>query len=210
MFGQLYERALGGQRCWLRYDDGATAVLPIGRWLGGHGTDEIFDDAVVRRCAGPTIELGCGPGRLVARLLRRGIPALGVDQSPTAVRLAWRRGAAVMLGDVFGPLPGAGTWHTVLLADGSIGLGADPRRLLARASHLLRPGGQCVVEFDAATTGVRAHRMRLESNDESGPWFSWAAVGADSGAALAAHAGLALTAHHRIGARVLATLAAPA
>src|SRR5581483_1639362 len=104
MFGQLYERALDGQRCWLRYDDGATAVLPIGRWLGGHGTDEIFDDAVVRR------------------------------------------GAAVMLGDVFGPLPGAGTWHTVLLADGSIGLGADPRRLLARASHLLRPGGQCVVE----------------------------------------------------------------
>ena len=47
--------------------------------------DEAFDRAVVKLCEGPTIDLGWGPGRLVVDLIRRGIPALGVDQSATAV-----------------------------------------------------------------------------------------------------------------------------
>ena len=64
--------------------------------LGGHGADQCFDHAVVELCQGPTIDLGCGPGRLVTHLIQRGIPALGVDQSETAVRLARRSGAPVL------------------------------------------------------------------------------------------------------------------
>ena len=71
------------------------------------------------RCSGcvqgPTIDLGCGPGRLVARLIERGVPALGVDQSATAVGLARRSGAPALRRDVFEPLPGTGRWQTVLL-----------------------------------------------------------------------------------------------
>src|ERR1700692_128144 len=136
----------------------------------------MFDRAVVGMCQGPTIDLGCGPGRLVAHLVRRGIPALGVDQSATAVQLARRSGAPALHRDVFGPLPGTGRWHTVLLADGNVGLGGDPPRILARASELLRRGGRCLVEFDSAATGVRRSWVRLESAGGGG-----AGVGSQSG-----------------------------
>ena len=111
--------------------------------------DEVFDEAVTQMCSGPTIELGCGPGRLVARLFERGIPALGIDRSATAIRLAGRGGAPALLGDVFEPLPGMGRWQTVLLVDGNVGLGGDPGRILGRAAELLRCGGRCVAEFEA-------------------------------------------------------------
>src|ERR1700758_2237921 len=155
MQGQLYDRALAGERCWIRHDDGAVRPLPAHRWLGacnGDALDDAFDDAVTRMCAGPTIELGCGPGRLVARLIRRGVPALGIDRSATAIRLAGRGGAPALLGDIFEPLPGTGCWQTVLLVDGNVGLGGDPERILGRAAELLGRGGCCVAEVGAGGT----------------------------------------------------------
>lgn len=208
MLGHLYDRALDGERCWIRRDDGEVRSLPVRRWLGGHHADEEFDHAVVGLCEGPTIDLGCGPGRLVSRLIQRGVPALGVDQSATAVELARRSGAPVLRRDVFGPLPHTGRWYTVLLADGNVGLGGDPRRVLRRAAELLRDGGCCVAEFEAGSCGVRAGWVRLESPSTVGPWFRWAMVGIDCAAELAEEVGLALTAIHPIGGRVVATLAA--
>jgi hypothetical protein len=61
---------------------------------------------------------------------------LGVDRSAKAIRLAGRCGAPALLGDVFQPLLGIGCWQTVLLIDGKVGLGVDPRRILARAAVL--------------------------------------------------------------------------
>ncbi|MFZ0832826.1 MAG: class I SAM-dependent methyltransferase [Mycobacterium sp.] len=207
MLGELYDQALAGERCWLRHDDGRRRRLPVHQWLGGHGADEAFDDAVVALCTGPTIDLGCGPGRLVARLVRRGIPALGVDQSATAVGLARRNGAPALHRDVFGPLPGTGRWQTVLLADGNVGLGGDPRRILARTAELLMPGGRCLAEFDPTTTGVMISWVRLESSDTIGPWFRWASVGVDVAGRLADQAGLSIKEIHQIGGRVVAALA---
>jgi len=57
--GHLYERALDGERCWIRLPDGGLRILPVHRWLDACGADEEFDDAVVTMCNGPTIELGC-------------------------------------------------------------------------------------------------------------------------------------------------------
>ena len=206
MLGQLYDRALTGERCWIRHDDGGVHRLPVRSWLGGHGADTVFDSAVVALCDGPTIDLGCGPGRLVANLIQRGIPALGVDQSATAVHLARRSGAPALLRDVFQPLPGTGRWQTVLLADGNVGLGGDPRRVLQRAGELLRAGGRCVAEFDPTTVGIQTRWVRLESAGTVGPWFRWATVGVDCAAALADEVGLALAGLHPIGQRVVATL----
>ncbi len=207
MLGNLYDRALDGERCWVRHDDGEIRSLPVRRWLGGRHADGPFDRAVVELCEGPTIDLGCGPGRLVTELVRRGIPALGVDQSATAVGLAQRNGAPVLRRDVFEPLPGTGRWQTVLLADGNVGLGGDPLRVLRRAAELLGRHGQCIVEFDAVARGIRTGWVRLESSKAIGPWFRWASVGIDCAAELAEEAGLALTGIHPIGNRVVASLA---
>jgi hypothetical protein len=219
MLGHLYERALSGERCWIRHEDGQIRALPAHQWLGtrccsdatagsDHTDDEVFDEAVAQLCTGPTIELGCGPGRLVARLFRRGIPALGIDRSAVAILLAGRGGAPVLLGDVFEPLPATGLWQTVLLVDGNVGLGGDPRRILARAAELLARGGHCVAEFDVEAIGIRAGWVRLETASDVGPWFRWATVGVDSAASLAAQVGLTLSNVNLVGGRVIASLVA--
>ncbi len=224
MLGHLYDRALGGERCWIRHEDGTVRPLPAHRWLGERRdddpcqepSDESFDEAVTQMCAAPTIELGCGPARLVARLIRRGIPALGIDRSATAIQLAGRGGAPALLADVFEPSPasgrcpqpGMGLWQTVLLVDGNVGLGGDPRRILGRAPELLGRGGRCVAEFDAEAIGIRARWVRLESARDVAPWFRWASVGVDSAAALAAQVGLRLTSVRMIGGRGITSLAA--
>ena len=207
MFGAMYEQALTGERCWVRHDDGRLRALPVGNWMGGHGADSVFDNALIALCHGPTIDLGCGPGRLVAHLVQRGIPALGVDRSATAVELARRSGAPVLQRDVFDPLPGTGSWQTVILADGNVGLGGDPRRILERAKQLLQTGGCCLAEFDSVSTGVRPGWVRLESALGVGPWFRWASAGIDCAALLAEEAGMSLTGIHPVGERVVATLA---
>jgi SAM-dependent methyltransferase len=218
MLGHLYDRALGGERCWIRHEDGEVRALPAHRWLGARcrldggsadALDEDFDEAVTRMCNGPTIELGCGPARLIARLYDRGIPALGIDRSAAAIRLAGRGGAPALLSDVFEPLPWMGRWQTVLLVDGNVGLGGDPGRILGRAAELLRCGGRCVAEFEADAIGIRARWVRLESACDVGPWFRWASVGVDSAATLAAQVGLTLTSIRLISGRVIASLAAP-
>jgi len=131
-----------------------------------------------------------------------------IDQSATAVDLARRSGAPALRRDVFGPLPGAGRWSTVLLADGNVGIGGDPWRVLFRAGELLRTGGQCIIEFDCATTGVQQRWVRLESARTVGPWFKWASVGVDGARQLAGDVGLTITTMRTIGNRALATLAA--
>jgi SAM-dependent methyltransferase len=206
MLGNLYDRALGGERCWVRHDDGEVRHLPVRKWLGGRHADGDFDRAVLTLCKGPTIDLGCGPGRLVTELVRRGVPALGIDQSATAVGIARRSGAPVLRRDVFEPLPGTGRWQTVLLADGNVGLGGDPLRVLRRSAELLKRGGHCIVEFEAVVTGIRTGWVRLESTRTIGPWFRWASVGIDCAAELADEAGLTLSGIHPIGGRVVASL----
>ena len=209
MLGNLYDEALTGERCQIRYDDGTLQGLPVHSWLPGNKRlDREFDDAVLALCNGPTIDLGCGPGRFVAHLTKLGIPALGVDQSQTAVEMARRSGAPALRRDVFERLPGTGRWGTVLLADGNVGLGGDPTRVLRRAAELMRVGGHCVAEFDPLITGVQRRWVRLESSKTIGPWFQWASVGIDCAATLADDVGLAVTSVTTVGTRVLACLSA--
>jgi SAM-dependent methyltransferase len=209
VLGNLYDEALTGERCWIRYDDGSVEGLPVHSWLPkGRRLDQAFDQAVLGLCNGPTIDLGCGPGRFVAHLTKLGIPALGVDQSQTAVELARRSGAPALRRDVFERLPGTGRWGTVLLADGNVGLGGDPTRVLRRAAELMRSGGHCVAEFDPLISGVQCRWVRLESSTTVGPWFKWASVGADCAKKLAEDVGLVVASVIPVGERVLACLSA--
>lgn len=211
MFGNLYEQALTGERCWIRHNDGSIDRLPVHTWLGGRQASKAeahFDEVVLDMCDGPTIDLGCGPGRLVANLVQRGIPALGVDLSPTAVGLARDSGAPALRRDLFDPLPGTGRWHNVLLADGNVGLGGDPWRVLRRSAELLRQGGRCLAEFDPDARGVKVDWIRLETRKTIGPWFRWAWVGVDCAEELASDVGLVVKEIHSIGDRVVASLAA--
>jgi SAM-dependent methyltransferase len=180
-----FEPGLLGQRCWLEVASGERIMLPVERWREApQGGDELL----LAHCSGPTVDVGCGPGRLTVELVRRGVVALGVDVSAVAVRLTRDRGAPAIRRDVFGRMPGEGRWRHVLLADGNVGIGGNPVRLLCRAGELLRRGGSALVEIDPPGSGLRRDRVRV-SGSRSG-WFPWAWLGADAVEQTAHEAGL--------------------
>jgi SAM-dependent methyltransferase len=177
-----------GQRCWLELATGERISLPVARWRAEQSPG---DELMLRHCTGPTLDIGCGPGRLTAALLERGVPALGTDVSPVAVRLARQAGAMAVRRDVFERQPAEGRWRHALLADGNIGIGGDPVRLLRRVRELLRNGGSTLVELDAPGSGLRHGPVRVTTDSTGGGrWFRWAWLGADMVGAVAKTAGM--------------------
>ena len=164
-------------------------VLPLDplRW---HGPVSAADQRLLAKVHGPVLDVGCGPGRIVERLARQGVVALGIDPAPGAVSLARRRGCSVLQRSVFDALPGEGRWRTVLLLDGNIGIGGNPVRLLCRCRTLVHSDGQVVAEVEPRRAGWRTCRARLERGHEFSSWFEWSVVGADAVAGLADQAGM--------------------
>lgn len=208
----VYARARDGLPSWVSETDGTRAPLPVARWIGGHNAaaaDIVADKAGVGLCTGPTLDLGCGPGRLTEALMSAGIRALGVDTSSVAVSMTNARGGIAVEGDIFDDLPGAGQWSHVLLADGNIGIGGDPAALLRRARALMASGGTVVVEVDPpGGRGLHRRRVRWESGDHVGCWFDWATVDAPTIVAIAAGVGLTPGRTVAAGGRVFVELAA--
>lgn len=189
-----FARALSGQDAELVRSDGGTARLDVDRW---RGTAAGEDRWLLERCRGATIDLGCGPGRLVEALAARGIRALGVDVAVEAVAQCVGRGVPAVHADVFTPLPGEGTWSHALLADGNLGIGGDPEALLGRAAALVEPGGTVLAELDAAEPGLWRGEARVRSRHTLTPAFPWACAGAAALPDLAARAGLRPSAYYR-------------
>jgi SAM-dependent methyltransferase len=168
----------------LHHPHGGSQRLDPAAWFRDHLPG---DRSLLDRCTGPTLDVGCGPGRLAGALARTGRPALGIDISATAVHHARRRGATALRRDVFGPLPGTGRWHHLLLADGNIGIGGNPHRLLDRCRRLLAPHGQIHAELAAPGTPSWAGTVTLRDETGSGDTsLRWAVVPPEELAGLAA------------------------
>ncbi|MFK0188823.1 class I SAM-dependent methyltransferase [Streptomyces rubiginosohelvolus] len=171
----------------LRRSDGWLLPLDVERWCSDAGSADL---SALHRCEGPVLDIGCGPGRLVAELTSLGHRALGIDVSEAAVARTRGLGGAALLRSVFDPLPGEGRWGTLLLLDGNIGIGGDPAALLARAADLLGVGGLLIAETAPVDVDERV-RVRLDDgrggpHGESSPAavcgaaaepFPWARIG---------------------------------
>lgn len=142
----------------LRRTDGWLLPLDVERWCAEADTADL---SALRRCEGPVLDVGCGPGRLVAELAAHGHRALGIDVSEAAVARTLRLGGSALHRSVFDPLPGEGRWGTVLLIDGNIGIGGDPHALLRRAAEILAPGGLLIAETTAQDIDERV-QVRLD------------------------------------------------
>ena len=170
---ELYESGLDHGRALLAAEyhavgeDGTRRRLPFERWLRRAADEE---EQLLQWATGPVLDVGCGVGRHLTALGRRGVAATGVEISPRAVQIARARGAEVLEGSIFDH-PTAGGWGSALLLDGNIGIGGDPERLLApgcraAAPRRQRPGrARPAAQRDAdaaAAAGGPARRQRLD------------------------------------------------
>lgn len=188
-----FDRPLSGTPSRLRCSDGTEIPLEVDRWSDAASG---CDDWLLRHCTGPTLDLGCGPGRLLVALAERGVPALGIDDSAVSAVHCRRRGVSMVRTDLFGPLPGEGGWAHVLLADGNLGIGGDPAVLLARAARLLAPGGTVLAEVDPRPRLAWSGTAVVCSGEEVGHPLRWAVTGSRAATRAAAAAGLRVTDVH--------------
>jgi SAM-dependent methyltransferase len=183
--GEPYDHALHTGDTLLLHEDASAGRGPgVARHVDVHrflaGADRV-ERRLLASTRGSVLDVGCGPGRMVAEARRHGRAALGIDVSPASVRLARARGLPVHLGSVFEPVPSSGTWDVVLLLDGNVGIGGDPSELLRRCRELASRTAALVVEtsqhrhryhrFSARVTVPGGHRSDA---------FPWAEVGASA------------------------------
>lgn len=190
-FSAVFSRALQGLPCSVVGVGDGPQPLPVASWV--RDADDT-DTAMLAHCVGPTLDIGCGPGRLSARLVELGHVVLGIDVVHEAVRQTRERGVSAIVRDVFEELPGEGRWSSALLADGNVGIGGDPVALLRRVGQLLDPLGRVVVELSAPGVGLRSMWAALECGETRSRPFRWSLVGADAIADVAAAAGFAVVA----------------
>ncbi len=202
-FAEVYAAALGGDGHAEVRGNGDERLLPVRRWLGAA---DASDMALLAHCRGRTLDIGCGPGRMSAHLASLGLPVVGLDLVPEAVAQTRSRGVPAVVGDVFGPVPHAGSWDTALLADGNIGIGGDPVHLLSRVASLLAPAGRVVADLAAHGSGVRRTSLTIHTNDQESHPFPWAVVGAEAIAGVAEAAGLVARRIHEHAGRWFAVL----
>ncbi|WP_338752019.1 class I SAM-dependent methyltransferase [Janibacter alittae] len=163
------------------------SVVPVSRWAEDA---DASDEALLSQCVGPTLDVGCGPGRMTQALALRGACVLGLDLMREAVAQTRARGASAIQRDVFLGVPGEGRWGSVLLADGNIGIGGDPVRLLCRVADLLAVGGRVVLDLAPPGHGLDRRVLRLEVGDRLSEPFAWGVLAPEALPHVAAVAGL--------------------
>jgi SAM-dependent methyltransferase len=186
--------------------DTRETTMDVARW---NADADLIDLTLLGAVTGPTLDVGCGPGRMVRAALDLGMEVLGVDVSPTAISIAERAGLPVLERSVFDALPREGEWQTVLLVDGNVGIGGDVPALLARCAELLTTGGEIVVELSSDRDRDLTYTGTLvDSSGARSATFPWAEVGLTRLIAIAPGLGLDVRQSWELGERNFCRLAA--
>ena len=199
-----YDLAFAGRTTHVVDQVGRVEPFDVATWAAE--PDWVDRELFIDPCDDATIDVGCGPGRLVGALAARHVPSMGIDVSIEAVRQTRVRGALALRRDVFSTVPGEGDWAYALLADGNLGIGGDPVRLLARLADVLAPGGQVIAEVAERGTGLVRERRQFRVDGRLSAHFDWAVVGLDAVEQVASDAGMQMISTSSVGGRHTATM----
>ena len=107
-------------------------------------------DAAVGYCAGPVVDVGCGPGVLLPRLRARTGWAVGLDLSSEMLRAARGKGEHALVRADVAALPLAAECAAAVVAVHVLYLVPDPLCALSEMARVVHPRGVLVV----TTTGA--------------------------------------------------------
>ena len=194
-FAHVFGRALRGHTCTALGPSERAEEVPVHTW---RQDADATDLALLGYCVGRSLDVGCGPGRLTAALADLGHAVLGIDLVPEAVRQTRDRGVPALRCNAFDRVPGEGQWHSVLLADGNVGIGGDPVALLQRTGELLGTDGRVVVELAGPGVPATTRWLALECDSLRSRSFPWSVVGTDDIEAVARASGFGSAEVHRL------------
>lgn len=132
----------------------ASRAAEYARVLGSmdavHPSDRVHVATWAATCAGPLVDLGCGPGHWTASLAAAGHDVVGVDPVPDFVDLArrafpdvpFRVGSVEQPGCADGTVGGVLAWYSLIHLEPH-----ELPRALAAIARLLVPGGRVLVGF---------------------------------------------------------------
>ncbi len=154
----------------------------------------------MRFVRGRVLDTGCGAGRVLLYLQRRGIDARGIDNSPLAAEVCRLRGVSGVEVRSVSQLDGVGLFDTLLLiwsGFGLLGSRTGARRLLHQMHRLTTTQGRIIAttrdpyvtgdEDDLVYMGTNAQRgrmpgqfrIRIRYRRYCGRWFEYLTVSRD-------------------------------
>jgi SAM-dependent methyltransferase len=147
-FGHALLESLSGRRTaalTLEVDDGRTFPAMDPDWFFLAESEwHPWEQAQLKNCQGPVLDLGAGAGRASLYLQRRTSSVVALDYSPGAVEVCRRRGVIdARHSNFLTGLPSDYAWRTVLLLCGNLGLAGgwnETRHLLSQLHRTCCPG----------------------------------------------------------------------
>ena len=103
----------------------------------------LMERSLLQSLQGPVLDVGCGPGRLLAAARPLGLAALGIDTSTEAVRRTRSRGACALEQSIFAPYRNPVTGNRLSCSTATSASEGASAPCCADAGSSLRRRGRC-------------------------------------------------------------------
>jgi SAM-dependent methyltransferase len=137
--------------CVLERDDGSVHVDHAVNYLREYRKWGKHERDAIRLAKGRVLDVGCGAGRVALHLQGKGLRAVGIDNSPAAIKACRRRGLKQVraIGIEFVSRQTLGMFDTVVMYGNNFGLFGSfdrARRILRRFHRMTSPGARIIAQ----------------------------------------------------------------
>jgi SAM-dependent methyltransferase len=140
-----------------------------------------MEKTMIRLTKGNILDVGCGTAHYFPALAKRG-HVFGIDTSPGALAIAKKNGYNCAMKDIFS-YNTRKKYDTITLFENNIGMAGKPenlKRLLAKLSGLLAPGGQILLHMRNSKDGdYFIAKLEPVWRGRKGKMFPWLMVSTD-------------------------------